>query len=145
MSTSSSGPPTPGDPEQPQLLERDPSTLSPAEFEQWRAAELARIEEVFDGFDERLANESRDHDWSPRAEAEIGQALAELREQRGFSTTTLLTRECGSATCRAEFDHVDPNEQQQFMLPCGAIDGRESGRAQLDARPRPRRLSSRRR
>lgn len=104
------------DAEAPAILERDPDTLSPDERARWQAAELARIERVFDGYDERLASEARDHDWAPQAEAQIDRVLAELREQDGlFATTNLLASECGSATCRAEFGHGDPDEQRHFM------------------------------
>ena len=103
------------DPETPAILERDPDTLSPAELQQWREAELARIERVFDGYDERLANEERDHAWAPKAEAQIDHMLAEMRAQDGFAATSLLHSECGSATCRAEFGHGDADEQRHFM------------------------------
>src|SRR5690349_7921273 len=49
----------------PEILQKDPESLSGEEFEEWRAAELERQAKIFDGFDERLANEQRDQDWAP--------------------------------------------------------------------------------
>lgn len=103
------------DVEAPAILERDPDTLSPAELQQWQAAELDRIDRVFNGYDERLANEARDNNWAPKAEAQIDHMLTEMRDQDGFAATSLLHSECGSATCRAEFGHGGPDEQRHFM------------------------------
>ncbi len=98
----------------PEILEQDPDTLSPAQREQWEAAEREHIESVFNRFDERLANEERDPDWAPVAEAHIEGVARAMREQ-GFSTTQLLSSECGTGTCRAEFSHADPAEQVRFL------------------------------
>lgn len=100
--------------ELPEILQKDPETLSGEQFEEWRAAELERQAKIFDGFDERLANEQRDRDWAPRAESSIEQQLAGMQAQ-GFATTQLTSNECGSRTCRAEFVHDDPDEQRRFL------------------------------
>ena len=98
----------------PAILQKDPESLSGEEFAEWRAAELERQAKIFDGFDERLANEPRDQDWAPRAESSIEHQLAGLQAQ-GFATTRLISNECGSRTCRAEFVHDDPDEQRRFL------------------------------
>ena len=107
--------PTPSDePEIPKILREDPDTLSPEEFEQWREADLDYQAKVFDSFDERLANEDRDPDWAPRAEAHILDMTSQMHEA-GFSGTELASSECGSASCRAEFHHLDGDEQRSFL------------------------------
>jgi hypothetical protein len=105
------GPLDPGDPsEDDEAVQAEPLPSDPFGVEQAQQA----IVTAFDRFDERLANEDRDPDWAPRAEASIDALTSTMREQ-GFASVELLTRECGTGICRAEFSHTDSDEQRRFL------------------------------